>query len=285
MRGKSQATLELIDACIDLLEEIQPASVRAVCYKLFALGLIEDMSKVSTNRVGRILVKAREEGAIPWEYIADGTRTGVRRPQWKDPKAFLKAVRTQYARDRWEDQSYHVELWSEKSTVEGVLAPVWEDFGITFRSLHGFNSATVVKMIADESVASDKPFVALYVGDWDPSGMYMSEVDLPTRLDDYGGCVEIKRIALLEEDTSSLPSFSAHDKRGDSRYQYFLEKYGDRCWELDAMSPPLLRKRVQDCIMYHIDSDKWNRMKRLEQQEFNALQHYLDGRDFALTHR
>ena len=284
MRGKSRATLEIIDSCSDLLEQIQPASVRAVCYKLFALGLIEDMSKVSTNRVGRILVKAREEGAIPWKYIVDGTRTGVRRPQWKDPEAFLKAVRTQYARDRWEDQSYHVELWSEKSTVEGVLAPVWEDFGITFRSLHGFNSATVVKMIADESVASDKPFVALYVGDWDPSGMYMSEADLPTRLDDYGGCVEIARIALLEEDTSSLPSFSAHDKRGDPRYQYFLENYGDRCWELDAMSPPLLRERVSDAIARLIDIDIWERAVRLEQQEFNSLQHYLDGRHFALTH-
>ncbi len=32
-RGKSKASLQLIDAAIRILEEIQPASVRAVCWR------------------------------------------------------------------------------------------------------------------------------------------------------------------------------------------------------------------------------------------------------------
>ena len=42
-RGKSSQSLELIDAAYEILEEIQPASVRAVCYKLFNRGLIAEV--------------------------------------------------------------------------------------------------------------------------------------------------------------------------------------------------------------------------------------------------
>ena len=39
-RGKSSASLALIDAAARILEEIQPASVRSVCYRLFTEGRI-----------------------------------------------------------------------------------------------------------------------------------------------------------------------------------------------------------------------------------------------------
>ena len=42
--------------------------------------------------------------------------------------------------------------------------------------------------------------IVLYVGDFDPSGMYMSEEDLPNRLSKYdGNHVTLKRIALTRE--------------------------------------------------------------------------------------
>ena len=65
-RGKGKETLALIDAAKAILDEIAPASVRAVCYKLFTQGFIPDMSKRSTQKVSVQLVYAREEGIIPW---------------------------------------------------------------------------------------------------------------------------------------------------------------------------------------------------------------------------
>ena len=50
-RGKSRRSWELIGASYRILEEIHPATVRAVCYRLFTMGFIPDMSKNSTNRV------------------------------------------------------------------------------------------------------------------------------------------------------------------------------------------------------------------------------------------
>jgi hypothetical protein len=64
-RGKTQEVLVLIDACVDILEQIHPASVRAVCYQLFVRGLLESMAKNCTNRISRHLVYAHEQGIVP----------------------------------------------------------------------------------------------------------------------------------------------------------------------------------------------------------------------------
>ena len=57
-RGKTQRSLDLIDAAYAILEEIQPATVRAVCYQLFIRQLIPSMAKTCTNRVSAQLVYA-----------------------------------------------------------------------------------------------------------------------------------------------------------------------------------------------------------------------------------
>ena len=97
-----------------------------------------------------------------------------------------------------------VEVWSEKGTIRGVLQPVLDKYGVGFRVMDGFASATAVNDIAADDDGRD--LIALYVGDYDPSGMYMSEKDLPERLERYdGGHVILKRIALTQEQLAGLP--------------------------------------------------------------------------------
>jgi hypothetical protein len=118
---------------------------------------------------------------------------------------------------------------------------VLDEYGVTFRVMHGYGSATAINGVAEDTNCSDKSLTILYVGDFDPSGLHMSEVDLPERLDRYGADADIERIALTETDVAdpALPSFPAADKVNDPRYRWFVQNYGDRCWELDAMSPSL----------------------------------------------
>ena len=116
---------------------------------------------------------------------------------WADPAEFVATVRRAYRKDHWAIQPNRVEVWSEKGTCRGTLAPVLHALGVGFRVMHGFAPATIVHEIAEMYGASNRPFIPLYVGDWDPSGLYMSEVDLPARLARYGGAaIEVKRIAL-----------------------------------------------------------------------------------------
>jgi hypothetical protein len=58
-----------------------------------------------------------------------------------------------------------------------------------------------------------RKLIILYLGDYDPPGLYMSQIDLLWRIAEYG-CdhVTIHRIALTHEQVSDLPSFPATDK-------------------------------------------------------------------------
>ena len=64
--------------------------------------------------------------------------------------------------------------------------------------MHGYGSATQVHQIAEETTKEE--IRVLYVGDWDPSGLHMSEVDLPRQLDEYGADVDLVRVALIKDD-------------------------------------------------------------------------------------
>ncbi len=276
-RGKSQRSLELIGAAQVILAEIQPATIRAVCYKLFTLGEIESMSKNCTNRVSTQLVYARENGLIPWNWIVDETREVEGVSTWADPEEYMETCRHSYRRDYWIHQSNHVEVWSEKGTVRGTLAPVMKESGVDFRVMHGYTSATEAMNVAWKSRNSDQPFVALYIGDWDPSGLHMSEVDLPRRIEEYGGDVEIIRVALTQEDVDegNMPSFPA--KPTDTRYRWFRQQYGSQAWELDAMSPPTLRDRMEREILSYIDQETWLRCMNAEAAEQASLKTVLDA--------
>jgi len=202
-RGKAAATLHLVERAKEILEEIAPASVRAVCYRLFILKVIKDMSKASTDAVSRHLVWARETGQIPWESIVDETREAERISTWDTPDEIINSAVRQYRKDYWAMQPNRVEVWSEKGTLRGTLAPVLSKFGVTFRVMHGYGSATSIHAAAEEAAENDKPLTVLYAGDWDPSGLHISEVDLPARIERYGGVITIKRVALDADDTSS----------------------------------------------------------------------------------
>src|SRR5215510_4609030 len=95
-RGRSKATLELLEACKKIIEEVQPITVRGVCYRLFVAGLIDSMAKTNTQKISRLLVGAREKGVIPWEWIVDESRQMERQPHWKDMEGFGKSIEKSY---------------------------------------------------------------------------------------------------------------------------------------------------------------------------------------------
>jgi len=274
-RGKSLNNQKLIRAARDILDEIQPASVRAVCYQLFTRKLIPSMEKKHTNRVSVQLRDAREAGVIPWTWIVDETREAESVSAWKDPAAYVETVKRSYRRDRWTDQADHVEVWSEKGTVRGTLAPVLDEYGVTFRVMHGYGSATTVHDVAEQSARDHKLWCVLYVGDWDPSGLHMSEVDLPERLARYGAPdLVIQRVALSVDHllADDLPWFPVQDKRGDARYAWYVNHWPDpRCGELDALSPVVLRQDVEAAIRAHLDFMAWRRAEVAEQAERESL--------------
>ena len=74
-RGMAQGSLDLIEAMRVIAKAAQPITGRGGGYKLFTQGLIPSMERNEMQRVYRLLLKAREQGIIPWEWIVDETRS------------------------------------------------------------------------------------------------------------------------------------------------------------------------------------------------------------------
>jgi len=269
-RGMAQRSLDLIAAMYAIAEAAQPITGRGIGYKLFTAGLITSMAKPEMQRVYRLLKEGRERGDIPWEWIVDETRTLERTQTWDNPAEYARCVAQSYRRDFWNQQPVRCEIWSEKGTVRGVLAPILDQYAVGFRVMHGFSCATTVYDVSQDD--DGRELIVLYVGDFDPSGMFMSQKDLPTRLSDYGGdYVTLKRIALTPKHVSALPSFPATDKRKDPRYKWFRANYGDRCWELDAMDPNDLRACVKKETKKLIEPVAWKRCEIINKAEQESL--------------
>src|SRR6478736_2780146 len=181
----AQQSLDLIEAMRTAAKAAQPLTGRGIGYKLFTAGLIPSMERKEMQRVYRLLKEGRERGDIPWEWIVDETRELERVSTWDNPAQYARAVARSYRRDFWNQQPVRVEVWSEKGTIRGVLKPVLDHYAVGFRVMHGFTSATAVNDVAEDDDGRD--LVVLYIGDFDPSGLFMSECDLPQRLAEYGG--------------------------------------------------------------------------------------------------
>jgi hypothetical protein len=275
-RGMAQRSLDLIEAMRREAKAAQPITGRGVGYKLFTRGLIPSMARAEMQRVYRLLKEAREQGHIPWEWIVDETRSLERTSTWDDPTEYARCVAQSYRRDFWNQQPTRCEVWSEKGTVRGVLAPVLDDYAVGFRVMHGFSGATTIHDVSQDD--DGRKLVVLYVGDLDPSGMFMSQEDLPNRLSGYGGDhVTIRRIALTRKQVAGLPSFPATDKHKDPRYRWFRANHGGLCWELDAMDPNDLRVCVKMAIVALIEPTAWQRCEVINRAEQESLRTILQN--------
>jgi len=277
-RGRARKTIELIAAIYAILEEIQPASVRAVCYRLFVAGLLPSMAKDHTDKISRLLVGAREDGTVPWQWVVDETRAVERINAWRDLAEFGDTVEHSYRKSYMAMQPCRIQVCAEKGTIRGTLASVLNRFGIDFRVMHGHGSATALYDLAQDSVQDEKPLIVPYIGDMDPSGMHMSEVDLPERIDRYGGRIQLIRVAIDHADTrpgSGVAHFPATDKAGDPRYKWFVDRYGDRCYEVDALDPRILRDRVEQTILKLIDRPTWDHAIQVEAVERQSMAEFM----------
>jgi hypothetical protein len=273
-RGMAKASLDLIEAMFDIAETTQPITGRGVGYKLFARGLIPSMKKKEMQRVYRLLKQAREQDTIPWDWIVDENRYLEKVPTWADSDQYMRSLQRSYRREFWDQQPVRCEIVSEKGTVRGVLAPVLDKYGVGFRVMHGFTSATTAYDLSQDD--DGRNLILLYVGDFDPSGMFMSEKDLPARFEKYDGDhIELKRIALVSEQTRELLSFPATDKIKDPRYKWFVPHYGDRCWELDAMDPNDLRNCVEAAIKELIEPVAWARCETVNTAEQASISDFF----------
>ncbi|MBE2260573.1 MAG: hypothetical protein IAE88_17070, partial [Rhodobacteraceae bacterium] len=75
---------------------------------------------------------------------------------------------------------------------------------------------------------------------------------------------------------TKLPFFAAESKVGDSQHRWFVDNYGERCWDLDALSPVVLRQRVETAILGCLDQDAWDHSVDVEKAERESMSGFMD---------
>jgi hypothetical protein len=291
-RGKNEIT-RIRDGLFSILEADHPQTVRQVYYAMTVLKLVEKTEQEYDGTVGRLLGDMREEGIIPFEWIADNTRWKRRPVTYTGLSHAVWNLAQTYRRNLWDDAEDYVEIWVEKDALAGVIVEETDPLDVPLMVAKGYTSKSyaygAAQDIADEMERLKRIFI-YHLGDSDPSGEDAAR-DVGAKLQRYtqklrGENVEIhfKRIAVLDEQIERWNLPLRPNKKGDSRTAKFHRQAGSV--ELDAIPARELRKIVRDAIEPHIDHDLHAALKRMQDGEQKYLlqwpQNFRQGQGWGL---
>lgn len=232
-------------------------SLRQLYYQFVARGYIEN-SQRSYKNLGGIIADARLAGLIDWDTIKDRGRRAVTLNHWSNPADALDTIAKYFHIDKWQYQSSHIWIMVEKQALEGVLIPICQELDVTFIANKGYSSASTMYETGKIFENDDRDPIVFYLGDHDPSGIDMTR-DVQERLEMFAGrCVEVKRLALNMDQIEQYNPPPNPAKETDARFGNYVDKFGETCWELDALNPTTLAALIRDAIAEYRDDDAWN---------------------------
>ena len=267
-------TLALLEAAIEVLTAHRPMTVRQVYYQLVSRQVIEN-ARGRYQAVSDLLVEARKDGTIPWEWIEDRLRRPRPVQMWTDLADFAETARRAYRRDVWAEQPGYLECWLEKDALSGIFEDALRPYGVTLNVGRGFDGWDSIHNAAERYADRDATAV-LYFGDFDPSGEDMVR-SLRERLAFFGCEPELVKCALTSDDVARYRLPTDFTKATDTRRAAFVAKYGDVSVELDALPVEVLRARLVEEVEARMDLDALAAVRRAGQEDRRRLADLLSG--------
>ncbi|WGY04320.1 hypothetical protein QI633_11240 [Nocardioides sp. QY071] len=266
-RRTAAAYSELDDVIVEVCRNDNPLSVRGVFYRVMSAGVVAKTEK-EYGVVQRRVLKLRRDGALPYEWIADGTRWHVKSRSWDSVEQALHDTAISYRRALWANQDTYVEVWSEKEAISSIVSPVTDSYDVPLMIARGFASETFLYSTASTIRAVGKPTVVYQLGDHDPSGVAAWK-HVQVKLREFAPDVKIsfERIAVTEEQISSMGLPTRPTKATDSRAKTF----SGESVEVDAIPTRILRDLVDEAITRHIDPVALEATRVFEREERQGL--------------
>jgi len=273
---KSQVVIDAIKKNLDSIDGA--VSTRQMYYLLISIGVIPPTNS-GYNKVQRLLVELRREGIIESDRICDRTRNKHKRPSWNGLTDILEQCKVQYRRDYWSEQDIATFIAVEKQALEGVFSEVCDEYGVALFVLRGYPSYSLLYDWSQEIIelnGEGKEVKIYYFGDFDATGVHIDE-SVAGQILDFGAKFSFERIGVLPEDIEKFNLMTLPVKHSDTRAKAFIEKYGHKCVELDALPPNELKRRIREVIGKNIDVEKWERMYEIEAQEQKTLGDFIEN--------
>jgi hypothetical protein len=253
-------------------------TLRQIHYRLVSVQATDNTSQ-HYDSLSKCLIRARQNGDIPWEWMEDRLRYPRGVSMWADPAEFLTEAADWYRRDVWVTQPRYLEFWVEKDALSGFFEDELAPYGVTFNVGRGYDSWSSIKELADRLLRYEdcNPLI-LYFGDFDPSGEDMV-VSLEKRLRWFTGepawadlRFTIRKMALTRADIGRYnlpPNFT---KITDTRRAAFIARHGDIAVELDALPVEVLQQRIRQSVRANMDLAALERTRKRERADRKRLQ-------------
>lgn len=228
------------------------------------------------KRVVNAMIEARRAGLIPYETFSDRDREMESVTQWlptnvaeavDEAKDAINSWMNYYSKNRWENQDYYVEVLIEKKALIGTFLGPCSRHRVALGACKGYPSLTFLNDVAQrmiEAERNDKIPLIIYFGDYDPSGEDIPRSIQENLENDFNVTVEVRRMALMEEQVLKWKLPPAPAKITDSRTANW-DGLGQV--ELDAVSPERLEALVDEAIAQVFDEDKLVELRDLEREE------------------
>jgi hypothetical protein len=126
-RKPNAETLRLWEAILTVAAEYERMSVRQLFYQLVSRGAIPKTEQ-AYKRVCDASNQMRIQGVLPYRKIADGHRVRHRVFVHDGIAGALASAHEMYRRNYWLDQDYHVEVWTEKDALSGIIRPICSQY-------------------------------------------------------------------------------------------------------------------------------------------------------------
>ena len=98
----------------------------------------------------------------------------------------------------------------------------------------------------------------LHLGDHDPSGLDMSR-DNDDRVSLFMGAkADVRRLALNHDQTQELDLPPNAAKSSDTRFKTYVQEFGPKSWELDALPPEYMAQLVRGAVLDLRDDARWD---------------------------
>jgi hypothetical protein len=252
------------EALLNIIEEMQPMTVRQVFYQATVHGLVEKTEKGYHVVQRDLTVMRRDKETLPYEWIVDNTR-GRNHPQTYDGiQEALNDTARFYRKSLWTEADCYVEIWLEKDALAGVVDPITDEYDVSLMVARGYASLSFLHEAAVYISDLYVPTYIYHLGDFDPSGVNAGE-SIEQSLRDMAPDAEIhfKRLAVTEGQIKRWKLPTRPSKEGDVR----TKKHGKISCELDAIAPDQLRNLVKTAIEQHLPPAEFEILKVAEQSE------------------
>ncbi|MFQ6119865.1 MAG: hypothetical protein ACE5KE_08260 [Methanosarcinales archaeon] len=170
---------------------------------------------------------------------------------------------------------HSIEVWFEKNSLFEAIKPVSNLLQITIYSCKGFQSTNVLKEFEKRAKNIDTVFL---ITDWDPSGVCIAK-ELQKRAIKLGIDTEFIRIGINPEHIPEERRIASlvQIKHTDSRAKKFIEKYGEQCYEVQALDNREIRELVVKALLDYGLDFKISAHNRLEENQYNIAYLAVEG--------